>query len=126
MPIFPKHFEKNSIEFSHIEEKFHWSIFQEDEQLFQFHISNLEYACGACLSQVSALKWDQNESYPQFSGDHTMMTEGYAAILNRLAEEIPVRYDSVVSAMVLILILPASQKTFVASQSAILVHQIVL
>jgi len=49
-------------------------------KLLEFHISNLEYACGADLSQVSALNWDQNEQFPQFQGDHTIMTHGFSSI----------------------------------------------
>ena len=30
-------------------------------KLLDFHISNLEYACGSSLANVSALNWDQNE-----------------------------------------------------------------
>ena len=63
-------------------------------KLLEFHISNLEYACGANLSQVSALNWDQNEQFPQFQGEHTIMTHGFASILEKLAEGIKTRYSS--------------------------------
>ena len=63
-------------------------------KLLEFHISNLEYACGADLSQVSALNWDQNEQFPQFQGDHTIMTHGFSSILEKLGEDIDTRFSS--------------------------------
>ncbi|CAG6009548.1 unnamed protein product [Menidia menidia] len=78
-----------------------------EEKVLQFHLSNLEYACGSTLDQVwkassaqgsdrcslfdllkpvSARSWDHNEFFAQFSGDHTLLTRGYSVLLNKLAE----------------------------------------
>lgn len=61
---------------------------EEQMKVFHFHLSNLEYACGVDLHQVSALYWDQNEAYEQFAGDHTMLRLGYSTVMRRLAEEL--------------------------------------
>ena len=63
-------------------------------KLLDFHINNLEYACGATLSNVSALNWDQNERFPQFQGDHTIVTYGFSDILERLAKPLNIRYNT--------------------------------
>ena len=66
-------------------------LLQEEEHLMQFHIGNLEYACGANLEKVSAKSWDQNEAYPQLQGDHCVLDSGYSSILNKLTEGLDVR-----------------------------------
>ena len=65
----------------------------------EFHISNLEYACGANLSKVSALNWDQNEQFPQFQGDHTIMTHGFGATLECLSEQLKIDYNQPVKSI---------------------------
>lgn len=75
-------------------------VFQEENLLLQFHVSNLEYACGCELSQVSALQWDQNEVYPQFMGQHSMIKDGYSALLHKLAEGLNIRLETEVSTAV--------------------------
>ncbi|XP_061903318.1 lysine-specific histone demethylase 2 isoform X1 [Entelurus aequoreus] len=72
--------QESGIQFSELEEK-----------VLQFHLSNLEYACGSSLNQVSARSWDHNEFFAQFSGDHTLLTHGYAALLHKLAEGLDIR-----------------------------------
>ncbi|KAL7382463.1 hypothetical protein ABVT39_022906 [Epinephelus coioides] len=67
--------QESGIQFSELEEK-----------VLQFHLSNLEFACGSTLDQVSARSWDHNEFFAQFSGDHTLLTKGYSALLHKLAE----------------------------------------
>uniref|UniRef100_A0A3Q2VT00 [histone-H3]-N(6),N(6)-dimethyl-L-lysine(4) FAD-dependent demethylase n=1 Tax=Haplochromis burtoni TaxID=8153 RepID=A0A3Q2VT00_HAPBU len=57
-----------------------------EEKVLQFHLSNLEFACGSTLDQVSARSWDHNEFFAQFSGDHTLVTKGYSVLLYKLAE----------------------------------------
>ena len=68
-----------------------------EEGLLQFHISNLEYACGGCLDKVSAMLWDQNEDYPQFHGPPVLLQDGYTKIIDRLAEGVNVVTESEVS-----------------------------
>jgi len=69
-------------------------------KLLEFHIANLEYACGADLSQVSALNWDQNEHYPQFQGDHTIMTHGFSTILEQLAKPLNISFNQPINSIV--------------------------
>ncbi|KAH3748720.1 lysine-specific histone demethylase 2-like [Dreissena polymorpha] len=64
-----------------------------EEHLLQFHMSNLEYACGSSLDAVSALHWDQNEDMPQFQGPPVMLQGDMKAVLDRLAEGIDVCND---------------------------------
>lgn len=79
-----------------------------------FHHSNLEFACGAALNkvtywivtyvtdsafplaQVSSFNWDHNDNFPQFSGCHALIPDGYMSILSRLADGFDVVFDSVV------------------------------
>uniref|UniRef100_A0A673AWT9 [histone-H3]-N(6),N(6)-dimethyl-L-lysine(4) FAD-dependent demethylase n=1 Tax=Sphaeramia orbicularis TaxID=375764 RepID=A0A673AWT9_9TELE len=72
--------QESGIQFSELEEK-----------VLQFHLSNLEYACGSTLDQVSARSWDHNEFFAQFSGDHTLLTKGYSVLLHKLAEGLDIR-----------------------------------
>lgn len=76
--------------------------FQGSDRLMQFHLGNLEYACATTLDKVSALSWDQNESFPQFQGDHTLLTHGYMTLLQRLAEGLDIHLGAEVLKTVLI------------------------
>ncbi|KAK6324005.1 hypothetical protein J4Q44_G00063440 [Coregonus suidteri] len=42
----------------------------------------------------SARSLDHNEFFAQFSGDHTLMAEGYSSVLNKLAEGLDIRIKS--------------------------------
>ncbi|XP_052764586.1 lysine-specific histone demethylase 1B-like [Mya arenaria] len=61
-----------------------------EEQLLEFHMSNLEFACGSRLSEVSALHWDQNDDLPQFSGPPITINGNFEKILASLAEGIDI------------------------------------
>ncbi|CAL8298829.1 unnamed protein product [Lota lota] len=78
--VYKNFLQESGIQFSDLEEK-----------VMQFHLSNLEYACGSTLDQVSARSWDHNEFFAQFSGDHTLLTRGYSALLLKLAEGLDIR-----------------------------------
>ncbi|CAB1320437.1 unnamed protein product [Coregonus sp. 'balchen'] len=67
--VYKTFLQESGVQFSQLEEK-----------VLQFHLSNLEYACGSTLEQVSARSWDHNEFFAQFSGDHTLLTEGYSSV----------------------------------------------
>ena len=71
---------------------------QEELKLLQFHCSNLEFACGTSLDLVSAMSWDQNELYPQFSGSHCIVMSGYNKMLSALAKGLDVRCNTQVGA----------------------------
>ncbi|KAL7984475.1 hypothetical protein Chor_003045 [Crotalus horridus] len=64
-----------------------------EEKVLQFHVSNLEYACGSNLHEVSARSWDHNEFFAQFAGDHTLLSSGYSAIIEKLAEGLDIRLN---------------------------------
>ncbi|XP_071469817.1 lysine-specific histone demethylase 2 isoform X1 [Marmota flaviventris] len=68
-------------------------------QVLQFHLGNLEYACGSTLHQVSARSWDHNEFFAQFAGDHTLLSPGYSAIIDKLAEGLDIRLNSPVQSI---------------------------
>lgn len=36
--------------------------------------------------KVSARSWDHNEFFAQFSGDHTLLAQGYSVLLHKLGE----------------------------------------
>uniref|UniRef100_A0A8C7FBX4 [histone-H3]-N(6),N(6)-dimethyl-L-lysine(4) FAD-dependent demethylase n=1 Tax=Oncorhynchus kisutch TaxID=8019 RepID=A0A8C7FBX4_ONCKI len=86
--VYKTFLQESGVQFSQLEEK-----------VLQFHLSNLEYACGSTLDQVSARSWDHNEFFAQFSGDHTLLTEGYSSVLNKLAEGLDIRIKSPVQAI---------------------------
>ncbi|XP_043089036.1 lysine-specific histone demethylase 1B isoform X4 [Puntigrus tetrazona] len=67
-----------------------------EEKVLHFHLSNLEYACGNTLDQVSARSWDHNECFAQFSGDHTLLTDGYSSVLHKLAQGLDIRLNTAV------------------------------
>ncbi|XP_063690523.1 lysine-specific histone demethylase 2-like [Bolinopsis microptera] len=73
-------------------------VFSEDEKrLLQFHLSNLEYACGAPIAKVSAMWWDQNEEYSQFTGDHAFLYKGYSLLADALAEGLDIQLSEEVT-----------------------------
>ncbi|XP_039520072.1 lysine-specific histone demethylase 1B isoform X1 [Pimephales promelas] len=67
-----------------------------EENVLHFHLSNLEYACGSTLDQVSARSWDHNECFAQFSGDHTLLIDGYSSVLHNLAQGLDIRLNTAV------------------------------
>uniref|UniRef100_A0A8C9ETN3 Lysine demethylase 1B n=1 Tax=Pavo cristatus TaxID=9049 RepID=A0A8C9ETN3_PAVCR len=80
--IYKAFIRESGIQFSELEEK-----------VLQFHLSNLEYACGSNLSQVSARSWDHNEFFAQFAGDHTLLTVGYSTVIDKLSEGLDIRLN---------------------------------
>ena len=68
-------------------------IFQLEDKLLQFHLGNLEFSCAAPLNKVSSLSWDQNETFPQFSGDHTLLQNGFGVLLKNLAQGLDITFN---------------------------------
>ncbi|KAM3928456.1 lysine-specific histone demethylase 2 isoform 2-T2 [Leptodactylus fuscus] len=86
--IYKTFIQESGIQFTDVEEK-----------VLQFHLSNLEYACGSNLHNVSARSWDHNEFFAQFAGDHTMLTSGYTSITDKLAEGLDILFKSPVKSI---------------------------
>ncbi|CAH1773154.1 unnamed protein product [Owenia fusiformis] len=71
--------------------------FSEKElKMLDFHVGNLEYVCGATLDKISATNWDQNEAFPQFGGKHAILKNGYGEILQKLAKDLNIEYNTIV------------------------------
>ncbi|XP_048462625.1 lysine-specific histone demethylase 1B isoform X1 [Rhincodon typus] len=81
--IYQTFIQESGVQFSELEAK-----------VLQFHLGNLEYACGSNLQQVSARSWDHNEFFAQFAGDHTLFTSGYSAIINKLGDGLDIRLST--------------------------------
>lgn len=62
-----------------------------ENKVLQFHLGNLEFSCAAPLCKVSSISWDQNEDFPQFSGDHTLLHHGFGILLYNLAQNLDIR-----------------------------------
>ncbi|KAL4217747.1 Lysine-specific histone demethylase 1B [Mactra antiquata] len=62
-----------------------------EDSLLRFHRSNLEFACGSNLCNISALYWDQNDEYPQFHGPPVLINGDFTKVVNKLAEDIDIR-----------------------------------
>lgn len=75
------------------------SFTNEQETLLNFHIGNLEYACGASLSNVSTLHWDQNEDFPQFSGRNVLFVNGFSPILEKMTECLDIVYNTQITSI---------------------------
>lgn len=75
------------------------SFTREQETLLNFHIGNLEYACGASLTNVSTLHWDQNEDYPQFSGKNVFFSNGFSQILEKMADTVDIVYNTEITSV---------------------------
>ncbi|KAK3526362.1 hypothetical protein QTP70_025155 [Hemibagrus guttatus] len=86
--VYKTFLQESDIRFSELEEK-----------VLQFHLSNLEYACASPLDQVSARSWDHNEFFAQFSGDHTLLTEGYSTLLHKLAQGLDIHLNTAVQSV---------------------------
>ena len=72
---------------------------QMEQDLLQFHLGNLEYGCGSSLQNVSAVHWNQNEEFPQYSGNHAWTVDGFESIAHKLADGIDILYDRQVASI---------------------------
>ena len=78
-------------------------ILQEEENLLQFHLANLEYACGASLELVSALNWNQNESMLQFGGEHAWVESGFTPVIDACSKGLDIRLNCEVNSYFVLL-----------------------
>ncbi|KAJ8322400.1 hypothetical protein KUTeg_000050 [Tegillarca granosa] len=73
----------------------HQQFLDESQLSFsEFHFSNLEYACGCNLRHLSTLNWDQNEAFPQFCGANVVLPQGFLKLLQKLADNLDIVYNS--------------------------------
>eukprot|EP00112_Aurelia_sp_Birch-Aquarium-sp1_P011993 Seg2517.4 transcript_id=Seg2517.4/GoldUCD/mRNA.D3Y31 product="Lysine-specific histone demethylase 1B" protein_id=Seg2517.4/GoldUCD/D3Y31 len=76
-----------------LETQIYRELTEEEKCLLQFHLANLEYACGASLQDVSALHWNQNESMVQFSGEHSWVEKGFGPLIERLSRGLDMKLN---------------------------------
>lgn len=72
---------------------------KDEEQVLQFHYAYLEQACGAPLDSISAINWDQNETFSQFGGAVCLVPGGYSKVIQRLAKGIDIRFNTQVTSV---------------------------
>merc|ERR1719473_1186314 len=61
------------------------------QRALHWHLANLEFACAAPLTTVSAKDWDQDDEN-EYDGDHMILpVGGYGALLAKLAEGLDIR-----------------------------------
>ncbi|KAH7544204.1 hypothetical protein JRO89_XS15G0127300 [Xanthoceras sorbifolium] len=68
----------------------------EERQLLDWHLANLEYANAGCLSDLSAVYWDQDDPY-EMGGDHCFLAGGNCRLIKALCEGVPIFYEKTVS-----------------------------
>eukprot|EP00731_Ephydatia_muelleri_P010985 Em0005g1571a len=73
------------------------SYAEEEWRLLDFHYSNLEFACGATLDKISAVHWDHNDTFYQFSGSHALISEGFSTVLTKLSSSLDIELNTVVT-----------------------------
>ncbi|XP_022935753.1 lysine-specific histone demethylase 1 homolog 2-like [Cucurbita moschata] len=68
---------------------------KDERQLLDWHLANLEYANAGCLSNLSAVHWDQDDPY-EMGGDHCFLAGGNWRLIKALCEGVPIFYGQVV------------------------------
>ena len=56
-----------------------------ERRVFNWHVSNLEYANATNLKNLSLQHWDQDDIYA-FKGPHCMLKQGYGKLAERMCE----------------------------------------
>ncbi|CAK9325156.1 unnamed protein product [Citrullus colocynthis] len=69
---------------------------KDERQLLDWHIANLEYANAGCVSNLSAVHWDQDDPY-EMGGDHCFLAGGNGRLIKALCEGVPIFYGQVVN-----------------------------
>lgn len=47
--------------------------------------------------QISAVHWDHNDNFYQFSGSHALISEGFSTVLTRLSSSLDIELNTVVT-----------------------------
>ncbi|PRP76756.1 Lysine-specific histone demethylase 1-2, partial [Planoprotostelium fungivorum] len=62
------------------------------KRLFNWHVANLEYACGVELDKLSCNFWDQDDGH-EWGGEHIMFKGGYGKVALQLSESLDIKYN---------------------------------
>ncbi|XP_074279361.1 lysine-specific histone demethylase 1 homolog 3 [Silene latifolia] len=68
-----------------------------ERRIMDWHFAHLEYGCAALLKDVSLPHWNQDDVYGGFGGAHCMIKGGYSAVVESIAQGLPVHLNQVVS-----------------------------
>ncbi|GAB2267722.1 hypothetical protein Dimus_002704 [Dionaea muscipula] len=68
-----------------------------ERRVMDWHFANLEYGCAALLKEVSLPHWNQDDIYGGFGGAHCMIKGGYSAVVESLANGLPIHLNQVVT-----------------------------
>lgn len=68
----------------------------EVDKILAWHAANLELACGAGLGELSAKHYDMDHNYG-FAGSHRLVRDGYSSIVQALASNLDIRFDTPVA-----------------------------
>ncbi|KAL1312045.1 hypothetical protein HN51_038681 [Arachis hypogaea] len=83
---------------STVEKKFEQDILSPlERRVMDWHYAHLEYGCAASLTEVSLPNWNQDDVYGGFGGAHCMIKGGYSAVVESLAEGLPIQLNHVVT-----------------------------
>lgn len=67
-----------------------------EQQLYNWHIANLEFANATCVENLSLAHWDQDDPW-EMAGDHCFLPGGNTRLVAALAEGVPIFYKARVS-----------------------------
>jgi len=65
-------------------------IKQVEWRILNWHFANIEGPCGADVSLLSLINWDQDDPY-EFPGDHCLIKQGYGHLVNSMAIGLDIR-----------------------------------
>ena len=71
-----------------------------ESQLFEWHVSNLEYANGCNINSLSALFWDQDDTFVDSENCHLVLQNGNSILVEALARGLDIKYEHAVSHIV--------------------------
>ena len=63
-----------------------------ENDLWHWHLANLEFANATRLDALSLGQWDQDDPY-EFGGDHEWLPRGNSRVVAALARDVPIFYD---------------------------------